>query len=73
MMDSYWKTVDVIKDDPYVRMCEEADYVMSYIGHSDKDPLPLAPRYEFLESLRQPERTRQKSRPAERRAPGGRA
>ena len=27
MMDSYWKTVDAIEDDPYVRMCEEADYV----------------------------------------------
>lgn len=52
MMDSYWKTVDVIEDDPYVRMCEEADRVMFYIGHSDKEPLPLAPRYEFLESLR---------------------
>ncbi len=50
--ESYWKTVDAIEDDPYVRMCEEADYVMFYIGHSDKDPLPLAPRYEFLESLR---------------------
>lgn len=52
MMDSYWKTVDAIEDDPYVRMCEEADYVMFYIGHSAGDPLPLAPRYEFLESLR---------------------
>ncbi|HEX9554513.1 MAG TPA: hypothetical protein VF983_15010, partial [Streptosporangiaceae bacterium] len=46
------KTVDVIEDDPYVRMCEEADYVMFYIGHTAGDPLPLAPRYEFLESLR---------------------
>jgi len=52
MMDSYWKTVDIIEDDPYVRMCEEADYVMFYIGHSAGDPLPLTPRYEFLESLR---------------------
>jgi hypothetical protein len=52
MMDSYWKTVDVIEDDPYVRMCEEADYVMFYIGHTSGEPLPLAPRYEFLESLR---------------------
>ncbi|QDY11130.1 hypothetical protein FJK98_31590 [Micromonospora sp. HM134] len=51
-MDSYWKTVDVIEDDPWVRMCEEADYVMFYIGHSGGQPLPLAPRYEFLESLR---------------------
>ena len=33
-------------------MCEEADYVMFYIGHTAGDPLPLAPRYEFLESLR---------------------
>jgi hypothetical protein len=52
MMDSYWKTVDAIEDDPYVRMCEEADYVMFYIGHTAGDPLPLAPRYEFLEALR---------------------
>ena len=52
MMDSYWKTVDAIEDDPYVRMCEEADYVMFYIGHTAGEPLPLAPRYEFLESLR---------------------
>ncbi|MBQ0994729.1 hypothetical protein KBX08_32225, partial [Micromonospora sp. H61] len=52
MMDSYWKTVDAIEDDPYVRMCEEADYVLFYIGHSAGDPLPLTPRYEFLESLR---------------------
>jgi hypothetical protein len=49
---SYWKTVDVIEDDPYVRMCEEADYVLFYVGHSHGDPLPLAPRYEFMESLR---------------------
>ena len=52
MMDSYWKTVDIIEDEPYVRMCEEADYVMFYVGHTSGDPLPLAPRYEFLESLR---------------------
>jgi hypothetical protein len=52
MMDSYWKTVDAIEDDPYVRMCEEADYILFYIGHSAGEPLPLAPRYEFLESLR---------------------
>lgn len=52
MMDSFWKTVDIIEDDPYVRMCEEADYVLFYIGHTRGDPLPLAPRYEFLESLR---------------------
>ena len=52
MIDSYWKTVDIIEDEPYVRMCEEADYVMFYVGHTSGDPLPLAPRYEFLESLR---------------------
>ena len=74
MMDSYWKTVDVIEDDPYVRMCEEADYVMFYIGHSDKDPLPLAPRYEFLESLRPAGAEAAAARgPPEHRAPGGRA
>lgn len=52
MTDSYWKTVYAIEDDPYIRMCEEADYVLFYIGHSAGEPLPLTPRYEFLESLR---------------------
>jgi len=52
MLDSYWKSVDPIEDDPYVRMCEQADYAMFYIGHSAGDPAPLIPRYEFMESLR---------------------
>jgi hypothetical protein len=50
--DTWWKVVEPIEDDPYVRMCEQADYAMFYIGHTWGDPLPLAPRYEFLESLR---------------------
>jgi hypothetical protein len=52
MLDSYWKSVDAIEDDPYIRMCEEADYALFYIGHTGGEPAPLAPRYEFLESLR---------------------
>lgn len=52
MADTYWKSVDVIEDDPYVRMCEYGDYAIFYIGHADGDPAPLAPRYEFVESLR---------------------
>ena len=52
MLDSYWKTLDSIEDDPYVRMMELADYALFYVGHSRGDPPPLAPRYEFLESLR---------------------
>lgn len=50
--DSYWVTVDAVEDDPFVRMCEYADYALFYIGHTAGDPAPLAPRYEFLESLR---------------------
>jgi hypothetical protein len=50
--DTYWVTVDAIEDDPFVRMCESADYAMFYIGHTAGDPAPLAPRYEFLESIR---------------------
>jgi len=52
MLDSYWKSVDAVEDDPYIRMCEEADYALFYIGHTSGEPAPLAPRYEFLESLR---------------------
>lgn len=52
MLDSYWKTLDSIEDDPYVRMMETADYAMFYVGHSRGDPPPLAPRYEFLETIR---------------------
>ena len=70
MMDSYWKTVDAIEDDPYVRMCEEADYVMFYIGHTGGEPLPLAPRYEFLESCGSARRTRRR-RHSSRAAVGG--
>jgi len=49
--DHYMASAD-IPDDPYVRMCREADYVMFYIGHSGGDPTPVLPRYEFLDSLR---------------------
>lgn len=51
-IDSWWKTVDDVADDPYVRMCEQAAYGLFYIGHTGGDPAPLAPRYEFLESFR---------------------
>jgi hypothetical protein len=50
MLDSYWKSVDAIEDDPYIRMCEEVDCALFYIGHTGGEPAPLAPRYEFLES-----------------------
>lgn len=50
--DTYWVTVDAIEDDPFVRMCEYADYALFYVGHTAGDPAPLAPRYEFLESIR---------------------
>lgn len=52
MLDSYWKTVDAVEDDPYVRMLELADYALFYVGHARGDPAPLAPRYEFLEAIR---------------------
>ncbi len=62
MSDSYWKTVPDVADDPYVRMMELADYAMFYVGHSDGDPQPLAPRYEFLDALRRltPEQAEQR-------------
>lgn len=41
-----------LNDDDYIFMCENADYVYLYIGHTDGDPAPTIPRYEFLTSLR---------------------
>jgi hypothetical protein len=41
-----------VADDDFVYMCRKADYVIFYIGHTAGDPPPIAPRYEFLESLR---------------------
>jgi hypothetical protein len=47
----YLDTIE-LDGDPYPRMCEDADYAMFYIGHTAGDPAPMAPRYEFLDTLR---------------------
>lgn len=42
-----------IEEDAYVYMCNNADYVTFYIGHTGGgEPPPIVPRYEFIESLR---------------------
>lgn len=48
---SYHSTID-IADDDFIFMCENADFVYFYIGHTAGDPPPMIPRYEFLTSLR---------------------
>ena len=50
---SYLGTVSDVADDDFVRLCQSADYVSFYVGHTAGDPPPVAPRYEFLESLRE--------------------
>jgi hypothetical protein len=45
-------TVPNVADDDFVYMCRKADYITFYVGHTAADPPPIAPRYEFLESLR---------------------
>ncbi|HEX7245094.1 MAG TPA: hypothetical protein VF245_05960 [Solirubrobacterales bacterium] len=42
-----------LEDEDYVFMCGHADYISFYIGHTGGDPAPVAPRYEFIESLRE--------------------
>jgi hypothetical protein len=42
-----------LEDEDYVYMCGHADYVSFYVGHTAGDPTLVAPRYEFLESLRE--------------------
>jgi hypothetical protein len=41
-----------LQDDPYVRMCQEADYAMFYFGQPGGDPQVGWPRFEFLDALR---------------------
>jgi hypothetical protein len=41
-----------LEDENYVFMCGHADYISFYVGHTGGDPAPVAPRYEFMESLR---------------------
>ncbi len=48
----YHATVD-LADDDFIFMCENADFVYFYIGHTAGDPPPMIPRYEFLTSLRE--------------------
>lgn len=48
----YHATID-LADDDFIFMCENADFVYFYIGHTDGDPPPMIPRYEFLTSLRE--------------------
>ncbi len=47
----YHATID-LADDDFIFMCEHADFVYFYIGHTAGDPPPMIPRYEFLTSLR---------------------
>jgi len=41
-----------VADDDFVYPCARADYVAFFVGHTAGEPPPVAPRYEFLESLR---------------------
>jgi hypothetical protein len=48
----YLATIAEIADDDFVRMCQRADYVSFYVGHTASEPPPIVPRYEFLDALR---------------------
>jgi hypothetical protein len=48
----YHATVD-LADNDFIFMCENADFVYFYIGHTAGDPPPMIPRYKFLTSLRE--------------------
>lgn len=49
---SYLASVEDVADENFVYMCANADYISFYVGHSAGEPPPIAPRYEFLDSLR---------------------
>lgn len=42
-----------LEDDPYVRMCQRADYAMFYFGRPGGNPQVGLPRFEFMDALRQ--------------------
>jgi hypothetical protein len=48
----YFAGVPDVADDNFVYMCQRADYVSFYVGHTAGEPPPVAPRYEFMDSLR---------------------
>ena len=41
-----------LEDDPYVRMCQYADYAMFYFGRPGGSPQVGFPRFEFMDALR---------------------
>jgi hypothetical protein len=55
-----------IEDDPYVRMCQQADYAAFYFGKPGGEPEITFPRFEFLDSLRsRPDRAKRVARAVE--------
>ena len=50
--DPSWLLGQTLDDDPYVRMCRQADYSAFYFGQPVGQPQVTLPRFEFLDSLR---------------------
>ena len=57
----FFATTDV-EDDPYVRMCQYADYGMFFFGKPGGDPQITFPRFEFLDAIRQQEPAHRRER-----------
>lgn len=47
-----WFVGQELEDDPYVRMCQIADYASFYFGKPGGDPQLTLPRFEFMDALR---------------------
>jgi hypothetical protein len=50
--ETSWLVGQELADDPYVRMCQQADYAAFYFGKPAGDPQVTLPRFEFMDSLR---------------------
>ena len=50
--EASWLVGQAVEDDPYVRMCQQADYAAFYFGRTMGEPHVTLPRFEFLDSLR---------------------
>ena len=47
-----WVSESDMRDDAYVRLCQQADYASFFFGQPGGDPQITVPRFEFMDSLR---------------------
>lgn len=58
-----WILQSDVEDDPYLQMCQKADYAMFYFGRpGEEEPHLTFPRFEFMDALRRLDPTERRQR-----------